>query len=78
MIPFEKVWGVNIPEWLPGVIAFWIPFPFHKVLEHSRFPMSSVVDQMLHFVFLSPLDEIGWGPREVRSMNGVFLIWGQK
>src|SRR5216684_1743763 len=58
VIPFEEVWSVNVLEWFPGVVAFRIPFPFHEVLERSRFPMMSVVDQVFNLVFFGPLDQV--------------------
>jgi len=75
VILFEESWGMNVVSWFPGVIAFGIPFPFHKVLEHSRLPMMSVVDQMFYFIFLRPLDKVRWGPGEVGAVDGVFLVW---
>src|SRR5260221_8243188 len=56
VVLFEKVWGMNVLGWFPGVVAFGVPFPFHKVLERSRPPMTSVVDEMFHFVFFCSLD----------------------
>ena len=56
MILFEKVWGMNILGWFPGVVTFGVPFPLHKVLEHSRFPMMSVVDQVFNLVFFGSLN----------------------
>jgi len=75
MIPFEKVWSVNVLDWFPGVIAFGVPFPLHIVLERSRFPMTSVVDQVFDFVFFSTLDQIRWRFRKIGAVNGVFLVW---
>ena len=60
VIFFEKVWSVNVLGWLPGIVAFGIPFPLHKVLEHSRLPMMSVVDQVFDLIFLGPLDQVRW------------------
>src|SRR5260221_13999205 len=60
MILFEKVWGVNILDWFPGIVTFRVPFPFHKVLERSRLPMTSVVDQVFDFVFFGTLDQVRW------------------
>src|SRR5258708_3573703 len=60
VVLFEKVWSVNILGWFPGVVAFGVPFPLHIVLECSRFPMMSVVDQVFDFVFFGTLDQIRW------------------
>ena len=56
MIPFEKVWSVNILSWFPGVVAFGVSLPLHKVLERSGPSMTSVVDQVFYFVFLHTLN----------------------
>ena len=74
MVPFEKVWSVNVLGWFPGVVTFGIPFPLHKVLEHSGPSMTSVVDQMFYFVLLHSLNQVRWGFREVGAVDSVFLI----
>ena len=56
MVPFEEVWSVDVLDWLPGIVAFRIPFPLHKVLECSGLTMTSMVDQMLDLVFFGTLD----------------------
>src|SRR5258707_15863149 len=56
VISFEEVWGVNVLDWFPGVVTFGVPFPLHKVLERSRPPMASVIDQVFHFVFFGSLN----------------------
>ena len=78
MILSEKVRGMNVLGWFPGVIAFGVPFPLHEVLERSRPSISSVVDQVFHFVFFGSLDEIRWGSGEVGAVDGVFLVWKQE
>src|SRR5258708_15661783 len=75
MILLEKVRSVNVLGWFPGVIAFGVPFPLHKVLEHSRLPMTSVVDQVFNLVFFSPLDQVRWRLREIGAVDGIFLVW---
>ena len=37
--------------------------------------MTSVVDEMLHFILLGSVDEVRWGSREVWAVHGVFLVW---
>ena len=56
VVLFEKVWGVNVLGWFPGVVTFGVPFPLHEVLERSRSPMTLVVDQMFYLVFLRSLN----------------------
>src|SRR5712692_9031445 len=78
MILLEKVWSVNVLGWFPSVIAFRVPFPLHKVLEHSRLPMTSVVDQVFNLVFFSPLDQVRWRLQEIGAMDGIFLVWQEE
>src|SRR5258708_38844713 len=56
VIFFEEVWGMNVLKGLPGVVTFGVSFPVLKVLERSVPSMTSVVDQMLHLVFLCRLN----------------------
>ena len=73
----DQVWSVNILDRFPGVVAFGVPFPFHKVLEGSRPSMTSMVDQVFDLVFLSALDKVRWRSREIRAVYGVLMI-GEK
>src|SRR5713226_6082155 len=75
VILLEKLWSVNILEGFPGVVAFGVSLPFHKVLERSRPPMTSVVDQVFYLVLFCPLNEVGGRFREIRAVDGVFSIW---
>src|SRR5216684_1928720 len=75
VVLFEKVWSVNILGWFPGVVAFGVSLPLHIVLERSRFPMTSVVDQVFDFVFFGILDQIRWRFQKIGAVNGVFLVW---
>src|SRR5258708_6981648 len=70
VIPFEEVWGMDVLGRFPGVVTFGVPFPLHEVLEHSRLPMTSVVDQVFYLVFFGPLNQVRWGSREVGAMHG--------
>jgi len=78
VVSLEKVWGVNVLKWFPGVVAFGVSLPLHKVLEHSGPSMTSVVDQMFYFILFYSLDQVRWGPREVGAVNGIFLIGDQE
>ena len=78
MILFKKVWSVNVLDWFPGVVAFGVPFPFHKVLECSGPPMMSVIDQVFDFIFFGALNQVRWRFREIGAMNGVFLVWEEE
>jgi len=56
VILFEKVWSMDVLDWFPGIVTFGIPFPLHKILEHSGLTMTSMVDQMFNLVFFGTLD----------------------
>ncbi len=47
---------MDVLDWLPGVVAFGVPFPLHKVLEHSGLTMTSMVNQVFDLVLFSTLD----------------------
>src|SRR5229473_4572419 len=51
VISFEKIWGMNVLDWFPGIVTLGVSFPLHKVLERSRPPVASVIDQVFHFIF---------------------------
>jgi len=42
VIKFDEVGHMDLIGVFPDVVAFGISFPFDEVLEHSRFPMTSV------------------------------------
>ena len=56
VILFKKVWGMDVLGRFPGVVAFGVPFPFHKVLERSRSSVTSVVNQVFYLIFFHALD----------------------
>src|SRR5258708_3536954 len=78
VVLFEKVWGVNILGWFPGVVAFGVSLPLHIVLEHLRSPMTLVIDQVFDLVLFSALDQIRWRFRKIGAMDGVFLVWQEE
>jgi hypothetical protein len=51
VVGFEEIWGVNLCDWFPSVVAFRVPFPLDKVLQGSGPPMMSVADDALDLVF---------------------------
>ena|SRR5258707_9240050 len=68
-IGFNELWGVDLISWFPSVIGFWVPLPFDQVLEGSRPPMMSVINDLLDLVFFFPFDKVwGWS-RVVWSMG---------
>ena len=56
MIEFGEFWGVYLISWFPCVVAFRVPFPFDEILESSSPTMTSVVNDMLHFILLFTID----------------------
>jgi len=76
VIGFSELWSVNLVSWLPGVVRFWIPFPFDEVLEGSSPASISVIDDFLHLVFFFPFDKVRRWPRIVRPVCAGFAIGG--
>jgi len=74
VVGFKKFRGVDLVSWLPGVVAFRVPFPFDEVLEHSGSSMTSVVNNMFHLIFLFSIDKVRWWSGEVGAMRSRFLI----
>ncbi len=56
MVLFEEVWSMDVLDQLPGIVTFRVPFPLHKVLEHSGPTMMSMVNQVFDLVFFGTLD----------------------
>jgi hypothetical protein len=76
VVGFEKIWGVNLRDWFPGVVTFWVSLPFDEILQSSRPPMASVADDALNFKLLFTINQIRRWAREVWSVGGRFLIGG--
>ena len=74
MILLYAFWGVHLTCWFPCIVTFRVSFPFDKVLECLRLPMTSVVDYLLHHIFFFSSDEVRWWPRIVRSVLIGFVI----
>ena len=75
MIEFDEFWGMHLVSWFPCVVTFRVSFPFDEILELSSPTMMSVVDDMLHFVFLFTVNQVRWWSGEVGSVCCGFLIW---
>ena len=75
MIKFDKFQGVHLVSWLPCVIACRVPIPFDKILESSGLTMTSVVNDVLHFILLFAINQVRWWSGKVRSMCCDFSIW---
>ena len=61
VIGFNKVWGMDLVSWFPGVICFGIPFPFDEVLESSSPTRVPVIDDFFNFVLFFSFNKVrGW------------------
>jgi hypothetical protein len=76
MIGLEEIRGMNLCDWFPGVVAFWVPFPLDEVLQSSRPSVASVADDALNFKLFFTINQIQRWAREVWSVGGCFLIGG--
>ena len=56
MIKFDEFGSVHLISWFPCVVTFGVPFPFDEILEPSGSAMTSVVNNMLHFILLFTID----------------------
>jgi len=68
MVFSEQLWGLDMFNGLPGVIAFGVPFPLDQILEFSPPAVTAMVSNRLDFVLLSIIDKVRWGSREVFSI----------
>ena len=74
MIGVNELWSMDLVSWFPGVIRFGVALPFDQVLEGSRLPRMSVINDLLDLIFFFSFDEVwGWS-RIVRSMYRHFAI----
>ncbi len=74
MIGFSELRSMDLASWFPGVVCFWIPFPFDKILKGSSPSGVSVIDDFLHFVFFFTFDKVRRWPRVVWSVCIGFTI----
>ena len=58
MIGINESWGMDLVSWFPGVVCFWIPYPFDKILESSSPTGVPVINDFLHFVFFFSFDKV--------------------
>ena len=75
MIKFDEFGGVYLISWFPGIIAFGVSFPFDEILKSSGPAMTSVVNNLLHFIFFFSINQVRWWSGEVGSVCCGFLIW---
>jgi hypothetical protein len=76
VVSFEEVWGMDLCDWFPGVVAFWISSPFDEVLQRFRSSVASVTDDALDFKLLFAINQIRRWPREVWPVSGRLVIGG--
>ena len=50
MISLYQLGGVHLVSGFPGIVTFWIAFPFEEVLELFSPPMMSVASYLLHLI----------------------------
>jgi hypothetical protein len=61
MIGFKEIWGMNLCDRFPSVVAFGVPLPFDKILQGSAPSVVSVADDALNFKLLFAINQIrGW------------------
>jgi hypothetical protein len=68
MVEFDEVWGMCLISVFPSIVAFSIPLSFDEVLELSRLSIMLVALDLLHFVFLFPINQVRWRSGEVWAM----------
>ena len=74
VISFDLVWSMDLICGFPSVVAHWIFYPFDQIVQPLRLPMTSVVEDLIHFVFFLSINDGGRWPREVRPMGVCFMI----
>ena len=74
VIGFKDIRGMDVPGRFPCIVAFWVAFPFHKILQGLVTPEIPVVTDLLHFVFRFAVDKVRWRSGEVRAVCGSFAI----
>ena len=74
VIGFDELWSMDLVSWFPGVICFRVVLPFDQVLEGSRLPRMSVINDLLDLIFFFSFNKVwGWS-RIVRSMHFCLAI----
>jgi hypothetical protein len=68
MIPFEDLWHMQLFCWFPGIVTFWISFPFEEILESFVLPYLLMGTNVFYLIFGFAFDEIRWWSRKVGAM----------
>ncbi len=76
MVGINKLWSMNLVGWFPGVVRFWISYPFDEVLEGSSPTSASMINDPFDFIFFFPFDKVRRWPRVVGPVCVCFTIGG--
>ncbi len=76
MIGFNKLQSMNLVSWFPGVVRFRVSLPLDEVLKGSGPTCVSVINHLLHLVFLFSFDKVRGWPGIVGSVCVRFAIGG--
>jgi hypothetical protein len=60
------------------VVTLRKSFPLDQVLECPTPAEVPVIDNFFDLLFLFPIDDVQWQPREVRPMTNHFFVRGEK
>ena len=72
VIGFKDIRGMDVPGRFPGIVAFWVAFPFYEILQGLVTPKIPVITDLLHLVFRFAVDKVRWRSGEVRAVCGSF------
>ena len=76
LVLFQQLRRLDMVSWLPGVVAFRVPFPFDKVLQLFSPSMTLVAPDGLDFVLFFVVDKVRWWSRVVLPVFFCFDEWG--
>jgi hypothetical protein len=68
MVEFDEFGRMNLIGVFPGVIAFRVALPFDQILQGLGPPPGPVRADLLHFVFLFPINQIRWRSGKVGAV----------
>ena len=74
MIGPDEVRGVDIPDWLPCVIALRVPLPFDEVFQCPLTFVLPVTADLLHLILRFSADKVRRWSGEVGDVSGRFAI----
>ena len=74
VIGFNELWSVDLVSWFPGVVCFWVSFPFDEILKGSSPASISVINHFLYLIFFFSSDKVRGWPGIVGSVCVRFAI----